>query len=368
MNSFMEKTMTQSSFQPVLEVWRGPIVESIHQGAIAVVSPSGTIKYSLGDPGLVMYLRSSAKPFQVLPFVELGGVEKFGLTEQELAILCASHDGTDDHVAVLQNIQQKIGITETDLQCGIHLPYSKPTQKAMILRNEEPTQNRHNCSGKHTGMLGLAKILGASKDTYLEPSSPVQQRILKTFSEMVDVEVKDIILGTDGCSAPVFAVPLKNAALGFARLADPHLIPESRVVACQKITRAMMHYPVMVSGLGDFDATFMESANGSMFCKSGAEGYLGIGVLPGTIEKDSPGLGIAFKIAEGDISGKFRLPPGNTEEGRSRPIIALETLRQVGLKNDAFFHKMKGFDARPQYNWRKLEVGIYKPVFTLQKI
>ncbi len=359
--------MSQSSFQPILEVWRGPIVESIHQGAIAVVSEEGQLKFSLGDPGLVMYLRSSAKPFQVLPFVELGGVEKFDLTEQELAILCASHDGTDDHVAVLQSIQRKMGISESDLQCGIHLPYSKPTQKALVLRQEEPTPNRHNCSGKHTGMLGLAKILGAPKETYLDPSSPVQQHILQSFSEMVDVDLNDIVLGIDGCSAPVFAVPLKNAALGFARLADPRHLPSTRQLACHKITRAIMHYPVMVSGPGDFDATFMESAHGNMFCKSGAEGYLGIGVLPGTIEKDSPAFGITIKISEGDISGKFRMN-ANTEEGRTRPITALETLRQIGFNNSEFFQKMSGFDARPQYNWRKLEVGRYQPVFTLERL
>jgi L-asparaginase II len=358
--------MSPSLFQPVLEVWRGPIVESVHQGAIAVVSEDGLLRYRLGDPDLVMYLRSSAKPFQVLPFVELGGVETFGLTEQELAILCASHDGTDEHVAVLQSIQRKIGILESDLQCGIHLPYSKPTQKALVMRNEAPTPNRHNCSGKHTGMLGLAKILGAPKETYLELSSPVQQRILQTFSDMVDVAIKNIVLGIDGCSAPVFAVPLKNAALGFARLADPRHLPGSRQLACQKITQAMMHFPVMVSGPGDLDATLMESAGGTMFCKSGAEGYLGMGVLPGMIQKDSPALGITIKIAEGDISGKFRMN-ANTEEGRARPITALETLRQIGFNNKAFFHAMSSFDARPQYNWRRLDVGRYQPVFTLQR-
>lgn len=358
--------MSQPSFQPILEVWRGPIVESVHQGAIAVVSEDGLLRYSLGDPDLVMYLRSSAKPFQVLPFVELGGVETFGLTEQELAILCASHDGTDEHVAVLQSIQRKMGILESDLQCGIHLPYSKSTQKALVMRNEEPTPNRHNCSGKHTGMLGLAKILGAPKETYLDPSSPVQHQILQTFSDIVDVATTDIVLGIDGCSAPVFAVPLKNAALGFARLADPRHLPGSRQTACQKITQAMMRYPVMVSGPGDFDATFMGSANGTMFCKSGAEGYLGIGVLPGTIQKDSPTLGITIKIAEGDISGKFRIN-ANTEEGRARPITALETLRQIGFHNKEFFREMSGFDARPQWNWRRLDVGRYQTVFTLQR-
>jgi L-asparaginase II len=356
----------QQACLPVLNVWRGPVLECVHFGAITVVDPNGKLRYHYGDPQLVTYLRSTAKPFQALPFVEAGGVEKFNLTEKELAILCASHDGTDEHVATLQGIQKKVGILESELQCGTHPPFSKPTQKQLALAGEEPTQNRHNCSGKHTGMLSFATLLGADKKTYLEVNHPVQHAILKTFSEMVDVPLDEIPLGIDGCSAPVFAAPLLNSALGFARLADPRNLSEKRGEACRKITRAMMAHPEMIAGPGDFDTTLMQVGAGKIFAKSGAEGFLGIGLLPGATGAGSQALGIAIKIMDGDIGSTFR-PEAKTNEGRARPIVALEVLRQLGALDADQLKEMASFDARPQHNWRHLEVGRFEPAFTLSK-
>lgn len=354
----------QQACKPVLNVWRGPVLECVHFGAIAVVDANGKLRHRYGDPQLVTYLRSTAKPFQALPFVEAGGVEKFNLTEKELAILCASHDGTDEHVDTLQGIQKKVGIQESELQCGTHPPFSRSTQKQLIQAGEEPTQNRHNCSGKHTGMLSFATLLGADKQTYLELDHPVQKAILKTFSEMVDVPLSDIPLGIDGCSAPVFAAPLLNSALGFARLADPSHLPEGRAAACRKITRAMMAHPEMIAGPGGFDTTLMQVGNGKLFAKSGAEGFLGIGLLPGASGPSSPALGIAIKIMDGDTGGNFRLK-ADTYEGRVRPIVAVEVLRQLGALDEKQLEEMASFDARPQYNWRKLEVGRFEPAFKL---
>lgn len=354
----------QQACQPVLNVWRGAVLECVHFGAVAVVDSSGRLRHHYGDPRLVTYLRSTAKPFQALPFAEAGGVERFKLTEKELAILCASHDGTDDHYQTLIGIQEKAGIQENELQCGTHPPFSRPTQKQLILAGEEPTQNRHNCSGKHTGMLLFTTLLGADKKTYLEIDHPVQKAILKTFSEMVDVPLSEIPLGIDGCSAPVFAAPLFNSALGFARLADPSALSEKRATACKKITRAMMAHPEMIAGPGDFDTTLMQVGDGRIFLKSGAEGFLGIGLLSGAMGEGRPALGIAIKIMDGDIGGNFRRE-ANTFEGRARPIVALEVLRQLGALNKEQLQKMASFDARPQYNWRKLEVGRFEPAFSL---
>jgi L-asparaginase II len=356
--------MELSPYEPLLEVWRGGIVESLHQGAIAAVDPHNGLIGRVGNPELVTYLRSTTKPFQALPFVELGGVQAFHLTERELAILCASHDGTDEHVAVLEGIQKKVGISESDLQCGVHLPYSKPTQKQLARQGLDPTPNRHNCSGKHTAMLALAKLLGAPKETYLENENPVQKLILKTFSEMVDVPIEKIVIGIDGCSAPVFAIPLRNAALGLARLADPSGLAEARRKAIRAIIQAMQANPDMVSGPGGFDTVFMTVMHGTAFSKGGAEGFLGLGLLPGSLPNAGQALGIAIKVADGDISGNFR-PGANTNEGRVRSIAAIETLRQLGALSPEEEHGLESFAARPQYNWRKIEVGEYRPVFKL---
>lgn len=358
--------MIYNPFQPILAVYRGAVMECVHSGAVAITDNQGKLLFSYGDVSVVTYLRSSAKPFQAIPFVEMGGVERFGLTEKELAILCSSHSGTDEHVDVLQSIHKKTGINESELQCGVHPPYHKPTAKALVLQGVDPTPIRHNCSGKHTGMLALAKMLGAPRESYLEVSNPVQQYILKTFSEMVDVPIDEIQLGTDGCSAPVFAIPLRNAALGFARLMDPAGLPDKRREACRKITQAMTNNPEMVAGPGMLDSEVMRVASGKIVVKGGAEGFMSLGIQAGVTAINAPALGIAIKIADGDISGNFRVN-AETNEGRVRPIVVMETLRQIHALTPAQEKELGIFAARPQYNWRKIEVGRYEPIFELQK-
>ena len=162
--------MNSSDVQPLVEVTRGPIVESIHFGVVTVVDAAGRLVASLGNPETVTYLRSSAKPFQVLPFVERGGVERFGLSEQELAILCASHHGTDEHVKVIQGIHKKLGVNENDLLCGMHTPTDVETAERMFLHGEPNSLLRHNCSGKHTGML--ASCVDSASRITLTPITP----------------------------------------------------------------------------------------------------------------------------------------------------------------------------------------------------
>ncbi len=248
----------------------------------------------------------------------------------------------------------------------MHLPYSKPTQKELARKGLEPTPNRHNCSGKHTGMLALAKLLDAPTETYLENDNPVQKLILKTFSEMVDVPVEKILLGTDGCSAPVFAIPLRSAALGLARLADPSGLAEPRRKAIHAIIHAMQTHPDMISGPGGFDTVFMTVMQDKAFCKGGAEGFLGLGLLPGALPRGEQALGIAIKVADGDISGNFRVG-ALTNEGRVRSITAIETLRQLGALSSFELEGLAAFAARPQVNWRRLQVGEYRPVFQLRE-
>ncbi len=341
------------SYQPLVYATRGDIVESIHWGAIAVVDKNGKLFASFGDPELVTFLRSSSKPIQALPLMELGGAEQYQLTNKEIALMCASHRGLDMHVEVLQGLQSKIGIQESDLMCGTHPITDKPTAEAMLLRGEQPGQNRHNCSGKHTGFLAQAVLRGKSKENYISIDHPVQQLVLKTFSEMSHVPVENVHLGIDGCSVPVFGVPLRNAGWAFASLCDPDGLSEARAIACKKIISAMTSAPEMVSAPGQFDTELMRVGLGKIIVKGGAEGYQAIGLLPGAFAENSPSLGIVFKISDGDSIS------------RARPVVAIEILRQLGALDQEQIAALAPFDQRPILNWRKLEVGQLKPVFQL---
>ena len=213
--------MNSSYYSPIYEFTRGKTVELIHFGAVAVVDVKGNLIASYGDPNVVTFLRSTAKPFQVMPFIMHEGQKAFHLTDREIAIMCASHSGTDEHVSVVRGIQQKIGISEEELLCGTHYPYHGPTASRLRERKEQPTPNRHNCSGKHTGMLAYGRMLSKTDLPYIDITHPMQLEILENFAQMCNLPVEDVKTGIDGCSAPNFAVPLQNAALAFARLCDP---------------------------------------------------------------------------------------------------------------------------------------------------
>ncbi|MDX1435603.1 MAG: asparaginase, partial [Anaerolineales bacterium] len=164
-----------ASYQPLLEVTRAGLTESVHFGALAVVDSRGRLVAAQGDASLVAFPRSSLKPLQAVPFIQAGGQEAFGLSQAETALICASHAGTDVHVENLRRFHDKVGLEEQDLGCGIHLPYHQATAQEMARRGEETSPFRHNCSGKHTGMLAYARLGGWPLETYLEPDHPVQQ-------------------------------------------------------------------------------------------------------------------------------------------------------------------------------------------------
>ncbi len=361
--------MPLPSYVPLVETTRGPIVESIHYGAIAICDPHGNLIASVGDPVALVFLRSSSKPFQALPLVEGGGMERFGLTDRELAVMCASHNGTDEHVQVIMGIQQKLDVNAADLLCGTHTPGDPATAERMFLNGEEKSPLRHNCSGKHSGMLAQALLYGDPTADYIDPQHPVQQRILRAFSEMTGVPVGEIILGTDGCSAPVFAVPLRAAAYAFARLADPSGLPEPRRSALRRIFAAMTAHPDMVAGLHTFDTELMTAGRGGILTKGGAEGYQAVALLPGTSAKFADGLGITLKISDGDLAQHDRTERiariAHDGGGRARSTAAVEVLRQLGVLDDTQLEELKGYLPRPQYNWRRIEVGEIRPCFDL---
>ncbi len=353
-------------YQPIFEVTRGRIVESIHFGAAAVVDSGGRLLAWLGDPKTLTFLRSSAKPFQALPFIEGGGDQTFHLTSKEVAIICGSHDGTDEHVEVIKGIQAKAGVAESDLLCGSHPLSHVPTVEALRARGEVPTPNRHNCSGKHTGMLAAARMRGLPIADYVNPDHPVQKTILETLAEMCSVPVEQVEVGIDGCSVPNYAVPLYNAALGFARLCDPRGLQAERATACRRITQSMMANPLMVAGASRFDTRLMETCPGRIVAKGGAEGYMILGVMGGALGAEAPGIGIAFKVADGDLP--IRRANGETYN-RVRPAVALEIMRQMGYIGEKELEALAADfgPLKPVTNWRKLVVGESRPAFTLQR-
>jgi L-asparaginase II len=256
----------------------------------------------------------------------------------------------------VEGIQEKVGISEVDLKCGIHPPIHRETAEAMRQRGEAPTPNRHNCSGKHTGMLAHARMRSASLENYLDFEHPVQRSILLSFAEMCKVSPESVGLGIDGCSAPVFSIPLYNAAWGLARLADPQGLSSERAAACRTITDAMMSHPHMVAGPDRFDTILMQVANQRIVVKGGAEGYQGMALMPGAMGKNSSALGVALKVSDGD------------GRGRVRPGVCIEVLRQLGALSQNELKALERFGpVNDVINWRDIVVGEGRPIFTLME-
>ena len=345
--------------QPILELTRGGVIEATHFGSIAVVDSTGKLLHSYGDPDTVAFLRSSAKPFQALPFVEQGGAEYFNFTQSELSISCASHETSQLHLDTVAAMQTKIGILEGSLQCGPHLPGDPSKLRQVIKEDIKPTPNFNNCSGKHTAMLAFAKMRGLPLETYLAFDHPIQKDILKTFSEMCGIEMDQVQLGIDGCSAPNFAVPLINAALGMARICDPRDLSEARAAACKKITAAMSAHPEMVSNYGEFDCELMTIGAGRLVTKRGAEGFQIIGLMPGVYGEK--GVGIAFKVTDGD---KSSMNDSLESTARVRPSVTLEILRQLKVLNESELRSLSKFGPEKILkNYAGLITGKSKPVF-----
>lgn len=334
---------------PLVEVTRGPIVESVHYGSLAIAQPDGKIVFSAGDAGSPVFLRSASKPFQILAFLEAGGCDQYGLSAQEIAVMCASHSGTDEHVFVLEKLQAKIGITEDMLQCGVHAPYHGATAREKTMKGEAFHSNQNDCSGKHSAMLAFAKMIGAPMDNYLEPAHPVQQAMLRTFAEMCRVPVDTVELGTDGCSAPVFAVPLAASAGAYARLCQPEALALPRARACRMITGAMQSHPFMIGGPQRFDTDVMSAASSALVTKIGAEGFHGIGVMPGKADRFPTSLGITIKISDGDLLL------------RAGCVAALAVLKATRIFVEDPVSALAEYDRRPVRNWRGTAIGEIRP-------
>lgn len=328
----------------IIEILRGKIVESRHRVSLALVDSRNHLRLAFGDMNAPVYMRSSAKPFQALPLVEKGFAAQLELSIRQQALICASHAGRDEHAETALSILEKIELTESSLQCGTHTPFDRSTAKRLLKQGETLSPLRHNCSGKHAGMLLLAHSLGEDIETYLNPDHRVQREILQAFSGMVALDEGDIDLGTDGCSAPNFAIPLPAAAYGYSRLMDPSELDENRAQACKRIVQAMLSYPDMVAGDGEFDTDLMKVLKGRILSKGGAEGYQALGI-PSAIWPGKYAAGIVLKVQDGDGAK------------RARNVACLAVLHALELISAEERKHLAGFDQRTLLNFRQIEVG-----------
>jgi len=279
-------------YNPILvEVTRGPLVESIHRGAVAIARADGSLAFSLGDVNAPVYPRSSLKPIQALPLLESGAADAFTLSPEEIALACASHSGEPMHTSRVAAWLKKIGCNESDLACGPHAVRYEPVWMDMIRHGERPTRLHNNCSGKHTGFLTVCKHWNVAREDYEHHDHPIQRAVAKSLSELTDIKA-EFPWGVDGCAAPNFALPLSAFALALARFATPESLPEHRAKAARRIFDAMVAHPELVAGTDRSDTILMRSCGGRVATKAGAEAYYA-GIIP------DAGLGIALKIDDG---------------------------------------------------------------------
>jgi L-asparaginase II len=285
----LEGTNDVSFDVPIANVWRGNFVESIHRGRYAVRSTDGETIDSLGDPRAYVCLRSTAKPFQALPLVFSGAADAFGITKEELAIACASHNAEPRHLAAVRSILRKAGLSEDDLQNGAHPPMHALAAARLTRAGEEPRPIHGNCSGKHAGMLAVCAHEGYPTASYRDPAHPLQRHMLGLLAEICGLREDEVIVAGDNCGVPAFAVPLQSFATGLARITTGAELPDSLSRAALRIRDAMRAHPFMVAGTGRLDTELMESTD--LLVKGGAEAVFASG--------SQEGWGLVLKISDG---------------------------------------------------------------------
>jgi L-asparaginase II len=306
-----------------VEQTRGATVEVWHDVHVAVVDPSGRLVAGAGDPGLVTFWRSAAKPFQALPLVEDGAADRFGFTSEELALACASHSSEPDQVARVRALLAKIGCAERDLLCGPHPPLSERVARDYETRGLTLTAVYSNCSGKHAAMLALARHHGWPTASYIRLEHPVQQRCLDVVSHWTDVPRGAIQTAVDGCGVVCFGLPLRSMALAYARLAGATADGPAPRTAAARIVAAMLRHPDLIAGEGRPCTELMRAHPDRLIAKVGAEGvYCALLVRErlAVALKVSDGHGAAAVLALGAVLAHLGLAPQPAALG-ARPIL-----------------------------------------------
>ncbi|MFL2983241.1 MAG: asparaginase [Candidatus Neomarinimicrobiota bacterium] len=312
-------------------VTRGDVTESIHVAFAVMVDEKNKIIFSTGDPHYLTCIRSSLKPFQAAVAVQSGAIEAAGFNERELALMCASHKGEDIHVETAMSMLHKLGLGIDDYECGAHLPSDKITRHSMIEQGKVATPVHNNCSGKHAGMLALAKHLGAETKGYVHSTHPVQLVIRNYISTITGL--KDIPMEIDGCSVPTYFMTLQTIASMFQILAMEDK-PE-----IDRVFKAMGSYPEMIGGTNHFDSMFISAMNGRGVTKVGGESIRGIALKT---EKYGP-IGISMKILDGSF--------------RAMPIAVMKLMEHLELLSDNELNLLNKFRTKIIKNHNGIQIG-----------
>lgn len=329
---------------PVLAVaLRSGRVESWHRGAVAVVH-DGEPVLALGAVDVPVFVRSAVKPLQALPLLERGLADQLALPDDELAVLCASHDGTPQHVAAVRSFLARGGLDESQLGCGPHAPFDPASRRDLLQRGEKPGKVHNNCSGKHTGFLHLARACGDDLARYLQPDSRAQREVQAAVAAMAGC-AEPLEVGLDGCGAPTFRLPLAALARAFCRLANPSGLPPVRAAACRRILEAVGRAPVLLAGERRFCTALVRTWPGACFAKNGAEGVYALALAPDPRRERFPGgLGIAIKIDDGAERGY-------------QPVVTDLLLRLGAFAGGAVPPALQPFHCVPIDNTQRLRVG-----------
>ena len=328
----------------LVDVMRGSAIESAHAGALAVVDADGAVVAALGDIERSIFPRSAVKVLQALPLVASGAADRLGLTEDELALACASHGGEAVHAETAARMLAKAGLDAAALECGAHWPYNEGATRALAAQGREPTALNNNCSGKHAGFLCLACALHDGRPDlrqyvrgYVRPEHPVMREVGAALQAATGVDLAAAPAGTDGCSIPTYAVPLRHLARAFARVGTGVGLAPGHAEAARRLRAAVAAAPYMVAGGGRFDTRVMERLGARVFCKVGAEGVF-CAALP------EAGLGVAIKIDDGN-------------NARAAEVVMAAVIEAYVALDDADATFMRGLSDVTLKNWNGIEVG-----------
>lgn len=326
---------------PVLvEVFRGETVESRHRGSVIVTDGDGKIVFSLGDIERPTFPRSAIKAMQALPLVESGAADAYHFGNEELAMACASHSGEPEHVKKASDMLARAGLDVSALECGSHWPFQQPVLIALARSGEEPTPLHNNCSGKHAGFLCTCRHLGIETRGYSALGSPEQDMVRDAMESVTGAAHTLDHCGTDGCSIPTYAIPLRNLAHGFARMATGAGLEPVRAKAARRLVDATMGAPFYVAGTHRACTELMQIAPGRIFVKTGAEGVF-VGAVP------ELGLGIALKCDDGGT--------------RASEAIIATVLARIFRDEPELESRLDRFADREMRNWNGITYGVISP-------
>jgi L-asparaginase II len=321
---------------PLAVVTRGPAVESRHLGAVAVALPDGRA-WCAGPADELCWARSAVKPLQAIPVVELGIADALGLEDAELAVICASHDGTERHVEVVDRILHRAGLDRERLQCGPHAPFDRRSSLAIARKGQKPERIHNNCSGKHAGFLLVARALGAPLDGYLDPQAPGQVLVREIVGDLAGIAADEIRTAVDGCGAPTLGISLPTLARAFQRMVNPDGLAAVRRSACLRLLAAVTNAPFYLAGDGRLETELVVSAPGRILPKCGAEGVYAVGAVT-----PAGPIGLAVKVLDG------------AERGYQPAVVRL--LAALGLW-ESVPAALERFLGIPVYNTQKRNVG-----------